>query len=208
MNKKTQQDVDYTPKPAGYIKIKEALKTLLTYKEFSSITWSEIANTAGVNEGLIYKYFKDKRNLLHVVLHEYLEEFVADLIHALGGIQGSLNKLRKIAWFQISLYNRRRVYPKAIFLEVRNYPGYYNSITYETVKRFSRIVSDVINEGIENGEIRNDIPPKSIRQIFLGAIEHICLPAVIFDKPMDPDSYTDAICKVIFSGIAKDTLDK
>ncbi len=59
--------------PPGRIKIMNALRSLLEEKEFSAITWAEIAQTAGVNEGLIYKYFKDRRNLLHQVLKEYLE---------------------------------------------------------------------------------------------------------------------------------------
>ena len=46
--------------PAGYTKNIEALKQLLRQKEFSAITWAEIATTAGVNEALIYKYFRDR----------------------------------------------------------------------------------------------------------------------------------------------------
>ncbi len=41
--------------PPGKVKIMEALKVLLEQKEFASITTSELAATAGVTEGLIYK---------------------------------------------------------------------------------------------------------------------------------------------------------
>jgi hypothetical protein len=57
--------------PPGHLKISKAMISLLKKKNFDVITWAEIANTAGVNEALIYKYFKDKRNLLHYVLREY-----------------------------------------------------------------------------------------------------------------------------------------
>ncbi|MBE9545213.1 MAG: TetR/AcrR family transcriptional regulator, partial [Proteobacteria bacterium] len=60
------------PLPPGRIKIAQALKYLLEEKEFSAITTAEIAKNAGVTEALIYKYFKDKRDLLHQVLSEYL----------------------------------------------------------------------------------------------------------------------------------------
>ena len=59
--------------PPGRIKITRALESLLERKEFSAITTAEIARKTGVTDALIYKYFKDKRDLLHQVLSEYLE---------------------------------------------------------------------------------------------------------------------------------------
>ena len=62
--------------PPGRIKIVRALKQLLVQKDFNSITTAEIAKTAGVTEGLIYKYFNDKRDLLYKVLLELFEMFL------------------------------------------------------------------------------------------------------------------------------------
>ena len=60
------------PHAPGKTKIMAALRSLLEDKEFVSITTAEIARNAGVTEALIYKYFHDKRDLLHQVLAEYL----------------------------------------------------------------------------------------------------------------------------------------
>ena len=62
--------------PPGKVKIAEALKILLREKDFNSITTADISRTSGVNEALIYRYFKDKRGLLHDVLAEYLEGYI------------------------------------------------------------------------------------------------------------------------------------
>ncbi|HAA03257.1 MAG TPA: hypothetical protein DCE18_07785, partial [Syntrophobacteraceae bacterium] len=72
-------DVPQKRLPPGKVKIMEALKVLLEQKEFASITISELASTAGVTEGLIYKYFKDKRDVLHVVLSDYVDFFLTRL---------------------------------------------------------------------------------------------------------------------------------
>ena len=45
--------------PPGKIKIAGALQTLLKEKDFNSITSAEIAKTSGVNQALIYRYYKD-----------------------------------------------------------------------------------------------------------------------------------------------------
>jgi TetR/AcrR family fatty acid metabolism transcriptional regulator len=189
--------------PPGRVKIMEALRSLLREKEFSAITWSEIARTAGVNEGLIYKYFKDRRNLLYEVLKEQLERRRARLDLDLKGIEGALNKLRKLIWSSIHQYHSDRVFSRILLLEVRSFPDYYQSDPYRLVKIYADTILDIIEEGVRAGEIRNDVSPRNLRQIILGTIEHFCLPGLIFDKDMSPDIMTEDICKALFQGFAR-----
>jgi len=191
------------PFPPGRIKIADALKRLLEQKEFSSITTAEIAKTAGVTEALIYKYFEDKRGLLHQVLKEYLEQYLVQFQMDMKGIKGALNKLRKLIWGHINVYSTNRVFARILLLEVRNYPDYYRSETYELVKKYSNILLDIIEEGVQEGEIRDDIPAKFIRQVILGSIEHVCLTGVIFQRGISQDELTEDLCTFIFKGIAK-----
>jgi AcrR family transcriptional regulator len=190
------------PKPSGRTKLADALRQLLAKKDFSSITTAEISRTSGVNESLIYRYFGDKRGLLHAVLDEYLENFVEQVDWGLRGIEGAKNKLRKYIWSTIYFYDQDRVFSKILLLEVRNYPGYFTSETYGIVKQYTSLMLQLIEDGIKSGEIRKDLDPRSIRQIVLGGIEHLVLPAVINDGPLDPDLLTDQFCLLIFGGIA------
>ena len=189
--------------PPGRTKIADALRSLLAHKEFTAITTAEIARTAGVTEALIYKYFKDKRGLLHTVLGEYLEHFLNQAEGDLNGVTGALNKLRTIIRFHIHMYASNRVFAKILLLEVRNYPEYFNSEPYGIVKRYGKVILDILNEGIQVGEIRADIPVSMMRQIILGSIEHACLPAIVFDQMIDPDEVADSICHAVFNGIAR-----
>ena len=189
--------------PPGRTKILEALNSLLEKKDFQAITWAEIANTAGVNEALIYKYFGDKRNLLHQLLSEFLQDFVEDVKIALRGIEGAVNKLRKLVWSHIHIYNRQRVFAKILVLEVRNYPDYFQSETYQFAKEFGKVLTEVLGEGIQDAIFRDDIPVQDMRQIILGAIEHICLPNIVYNREMDPTVLTERIMKSIVEGIRK-----
>jgi len=191
------------PYPPGRIKIANSFITLLEQKEFNSITTAEIARNAGVTEALIYKYFEDKRGLLHQVLEEYLEQYLVQFELDLKGIKGALNKIRKLIWSHIHVYSNNRVFAKILFLEVRNHLDYYNSETYGLVKDYSKILLDIIEEGVQSGEIRDDIPVKLIRQVVFGSIEHVCLTGVIFRREISPDELTEDLCKFIFSGIER-----
>lgn len=191
------------PFPPGRIKICEALKQLLAEKEFGAITTAEIARTAGVTEGLIYKYFEDKRDLLHQVLGEYMESFLTNAERDLKGIKGALNKLRKLIWSHLNMYMTHRVFARILVFEVRNFPDYFRSDAYQIVKRYGRIIEDILDEGVRAGEIRGDISAAVIRQLILGGIEHVCLPGLIFNLEIPVDTLAEELCALVFDGIAK-----
>lgn len=186
----------------GKTKIMTALRSLLEDKEFVSITTAEIARTAGVTEALIYKYFHDKRDLLHQVLAEYLGVMIARAETDVRGIKGALHQLRKLIWSHVNMYADNRVFARILLLEVRNYPDYFSSDAYQMVKHYTNFLLALIEKGVEEGSIRSDIPATAIRQVILGAIEHACLPGIIFNYAIQTDELSDQLCESIFNGIA------
>ncbi len=92
-----------------------------------------------------------------------------------------------------------------VLIEVRNYPDYYKSETYQRVKEYSDIVLHIIEEGVRNNEIRGDISPKLIRYAILGSIEQVCLSGITLGRNIDPDDLTDQLCEFFFKGIKKES---
>ncbi len=195
-------DVSEKRFPPGKVKMMQALKTLLEQKEFASITIAELAQTAGITEGLIYKYFKDKRDLLHAVLADYVDFFISRLETDLQGVEGTLNQLRTMIRIHVAMYAYNRVFSRILLLEVRNHPDYFRSEAYATVKRYTDMLKGIIEKGIEEGSIRRDVPAEAIRQVILGGIEHTCLPGVLFHHALKPEEASDRLCDIIFRGIA------
>ncbi len=188
--------------PPGHVKIENALRTLLEQKDFNSITTAEIARTSGVNEALIYRYFKDKRGLLHHVLANDLRAFVFQIKTDLEERSGALDKLHSLIRGHIHYYAENRIFAKILLLEVRNYPAYFESETYRIVQDYGQMILELIKKGVEAGEIRSDLEPARIRQTILGGIEHMCLPGVIFGRSIPADRYADDLCEIISHGIS------
>lgn len=188
----------------GGLKIVDAFIMLLRKKEFSTITTAEIAEVSGVNESLIYRYFGSKRELLHSVLYYFVDDYLQDISLKLRGLRGSLNKLRKIIWEHIHLYQHNLVFAKILLLEVRNYPGYFQSETYGVVKRYTKFIREIIEDGIRGGEIDSNVPSWVIMQIIMAGIEHLSMPSLLFDKNLSTDELTEHFCNILFEGIKKD----
>jgi len=189
--------------PPGRIKIMNALSELMREKDFHSITTAEIAATAGVTEGLIYKYFKDKKDLLYQVLNGHFQTFQEHIVLKIKTQRSAIEQLTIIIKTSLNSYAANRVFAKILLLEVRNSPNYFQSDAYEMVKIYSRTILDIINHGMATGEIRQNINPYALRQVILGSIEHACLGEVIFGKELDTDQVADHICNIIFRGAQK-----
>lgn len=187
--------------PKAKVNLVKALRELLENKDFNSITTAEIANTAQANEALIYRYFGNKRGLLHRVLDEYLNEALIQIQENLEELHDPLQKLRSIIKDTFEIYNQHRVFAKIILLEVRSFPGYFKSKTYQVVRRYARLYFDVIQEGINSGDIKDDIPPSYIRDGIIGALEHMVMPAVVFGKDMQPELFTEKLYQIFIQGI-------
>ncbi len=134
--------------PAGGIKIAEAFKQLLDGKDFSDITIEDIVNTSGMNAALIYKYYGDKRGLLHQLLSEGFDRYLAGLERELKGIKGALNKLRKIVWIHVSLIKENRVLGRILLLEARSHQSFFASDGYQKIRQYNAIIRGIIEEGI------------------------------------------------------------
>jgi len=189
--------------PKGKLMLADAMRNLLIDKDFQSITTAEIARVAKANEALIYRYFGDKRGLLHYVLEEYMKTTQVKINAALEELDGSIEKLKKIIWMTLDIYNSHRVFAKILLIEVRNYPGYFESETYGLIKAYGKTMLTLIEKAVEEGKIRNDSQPVFIRNAIIGAVEHLCLPYVIFGKQFSPNVLSDNVYKIVFEGVLK-----
>lgn len=188
--------------PPGRTRILNALAVLLEAKEFNSITTAEIAREADVTEGLIYKYFKDKRELLYQVLKELFQIVIDQIEKDISTVDGSLDKLRMFIRSSVRSYADGRVFSRIILLEVRNAPSFFESEAYQLVRVYSKRLKEILEEGIEAGEIQADIDIKALREMIFGAVEHACLTSIIFNREISVERVTEQLCRIIFCGIA------
>ncbi|MCG6908533.1 MAG: TetR/AcrR family transcriptional regulator [Deltaproteobacteria bacterium] len=192
--------------PPAMLKLAAAMRRLLRTKDFNSITTAEISRTAGANEALIYRYFKDKRGLLHQVLYDYLLDFHTEVQNEINAVPDALGKLKCLIRTHIRMYDSNRVFARILLLEVRNFPAYFESTTYRLVKGYGKMVSDIIVDGVAAGEIRDDVPVSRIRDLILGGIEHFCIAEVIFNHKLAVDETAGHLCELLFSGIKAESV--
>ena len=188
--------------PPGRIKIMKSFYALMKEKDFHSITTAEIARNAAVTEGLIYKYFKDKKDLIYQVLNDHFSEFLVKIENRAAHEKTCAEQLEVIIYTSLESYVDNRVFSKILLLEVRNSPDFFNSDAYGLVRKYAGIILGIIEEGIKNKEFKSDTDPYVLRKVILGAIEHACLGEIIFGREFDIDQVVSGITNIIFNGVS------
>ncbi len=186
--------------PPGRIKIMKAFSLLMSQKDFHSITTAEIARNAEVTEGLIYKYFKDKKDLLYQVLNEHFLEFQAKIENRVANEKTCIEQLEVIIFTSLESYAANRIFSKILLLEVRNSLDFFESGAYEMIRKYTRTILSIIEKGLEAGELKPETDPHILRKVILGAIEHACLGEIIFGREFDIDDVSTGISNIVFNG--------
>ncbi|MBC8439537.1 MAG: TetR/AcrR family transcriptional regulator [Deltaproteobacteria bacterium] len=186
--------------PPGRIKIMKSFSLLMAQKDFHSITTAEIAKNAQVTEGLIYKYFKDKKDLLYQVLNKHFVEFQTKIESRIAKENNCIKQLEIIIFSSLESYADNRIFSKILLLEVRNSLDFFDSGAYEMIRKYSRTILEIIKKGLKEGELKSDIDPLILRKVILGAIEHACLGEIIFGRKLDIDKVSTGIANIVFNG--------
>jgi TetR/AcrR family transcriptional regulator, fatty acid metabolism regulator protein len=196
-----EEDSEVLRIPPGGVKIMKAMVTLLQEKNFNSITTAEISRLAGVNESLIYRYFNDKRGLLHRILAAYFRLHLALIRLDVSEFTGAVDKLRILIKGTISFHKKYSVFSRILLLEVRNHPTYFQSDAYDLAKEYSVLINEIIHQGIEHHEIRDDIPLSCMRDIIIGGIERACMRPAILDRDFDEELLAENLAEAVLGGL-------
>uniref|UniRef100_A0A7C4AQ39 TetR/AcrR family transcriptional regulator n=1 Tax=Desulfomonile tiedjei TaxID=2358 RepID=A0A7C4AQ39_9BACT len=186
--------------PPGGVKLMQALRSLLETRHFDSITTAEIASVAGVNEALIYRYFGDKRGLLHKILAEYFKIHLAQIRNDVACGEDAVGKLRVLIEGTISFHKINSVFSRILLLEVRNNPAYFQSEAYELARQYSRLINEIIEQGIREKVMRSDIPLSCMRDVLIGSIERACMRPAIFEKDFDEKRLARHLADAVIGG--------
>ena len=140
---------------------------------FDDASVSEIARKAGVAEGTIYQYFRNKQDLFFAIPREKTKAFSGQLDLHLEGVTDARDKIRKFIWYYLYFFKTNPDYARSLMLEMRVSRDFRKSKSHKGVRRFTKQALDIIKEGQEQGVVRRDIDMYLSRHLLLGILEHV-----------------------------------
>ena len=187
--------------PAKSAAILKAAEVIFARKGFNETTISDIAKRAEVSEATIYDYFSSKEELLFSIPAETIHQYQEKNIEILEYFQGAANKLRFLIYRHLKLYASNPDYANVVMLILKGNRNFLKTEAYRIVQRSARNTTQVLEEGIQNGEFRPNINPHLVRGMIWGTIEHLVTRKSLLGKPQNLLGLADDIVNTIFNGI-------
>lgn len=179
----------------------QAAIEVFSKKDFKTASVSEIARKAGVADGTIYQYFRNKEDLFFSIPIEKTNEFRSQLELHLQGISGALNKIRKFVWYFLYFFKVNPDYGRILMLEMRVSRSFVKTDTYDFLKRSVGQVLEIITEGQEEGVIRKDTDIYILRHLVLGTLEHIVSRWLLKDGKYDLLEHHQEVSRLIIDAL-------
>lgn len=192
----------FSPQDKNFIILKAA-KEIFSQKGFHNTTISQVAKAAGVASGTIYEYFENKEALFFSIASARCEAFDKELTIHLSGLKCSFDKIRKYIWFYLYFFQKDPIYADLLLLNMRVNPRFSKSEAYAWVKKSTREIIEMVQEGQSDGMFRDDIDAYSIRHLILGSLEHVTTRWLLKGKSFDMLAESEKISNLIIEAIKR-----
>lgn len=184
-----------------YHRILEAAVKVFARQGFHQSTVAQIAKEAGVADGTIYLYFKNKNDIL-VNFFSYKTKLVFDRFREeVDKADNSFDKLRNLIRRHLTEFQRDR--DMAVVYQVETHQN--SRLVEEQIRQMSKMYHDIISEiveiGQEEGNIRKDLYVGLVKRFVLGGVDEVINTWIHSEGTYDLVSMADPLVDLFIRGI-------
>jgi TetR/AcrR family fatty acid metabolism transcriptional regulator len=151
-----------------------AATSVFSEKGYNKATMVEVANAAGVAEGTIYEYFKNKEDLLFSIPQERFIKY-RERLQSTFHSDNPVIKLRRMIWYHFGFFLSDRKLLEIFLYDIKLNKEFYQSNAYTAYLQYIDLLHDILNEGKEKGIFRTDVDNRVYRNLFLGTFTHLTM---------------------------------
>lgn len=134
------------------------------------LTTAGIAKAVGISEANIYRHFKNKDAVLTAVVED-LEDAVSSLKTVTAAAKSPLGRLALIFKLHLSHIEENKGVPRLVFSSELHFRQDLRDKLSSLINRYLKMLTGVLDSGVEDGTIRDSIDSKAMAQLFVGMIQ-------------------------------------
>jgi TetR/AcrR family fatty acid metabolism transcriptional regulator len=184
-----------------YHRILEAAVKVFAEKGFFQSTISQIAREAEVADGTIYLYFKNKDDILIQFFSYKTMQVFTRFREEVDKADNTIDKLRNLIHRHLKEFQNDR--NMAVVYQAETHQ--INRLVEEQIKEMSKlyldIVSEIVEQGQEEGVIRKDLYLGLVKRFILGAVDEVINTWIHSGGKYDLVSMADPLVDLFLKGI-------
>jgi len=184
-----------------YHRILEAAVKVFADQGFFQSTVSQIAKEAGVADGTIYLYFKNKDDILVQFFSYKTKQVFARFREEVDKADNTIDKLRNLIRRHLEEFQCDRNMAVVYQAETHQSSRLVEKQIKEMSKMYFDIVSEIIEQGQEEGVIKKDLYLSLVKRFILGAVDEVISTWLHSSSKYDLVSMADPLVELFLNGI-------
>lgn len=184
-----------------YNQIIDAAVKVIAQNGYHNSQVSRIAKEAGVADGTIYLYFKNKEDILISLFEEKMGIFVEKSKERLDKETSIEKKLFCLIEMHLMQLEANHDLALVTQLELRQSNIELRTKINAILKNYSNLIDSVVLEGIEKGFFCKDLDYRIARQIIFGSIDEVATNWVMNDRKYPLTPLAKPINEMLLNGL-------
>jgi len=181
-------------------RILDAAVRVFAKKGYHGAKVAEIAKRAGIADGTVYLYFRNKEDILVSLFDEVMERHIAQARVELKGAKGAAAKLRLVAQHHLKLFSGNRDLAVVFQVELRQSTKFLERFTASWLQDYFGVLQDVIAQGQREGSIRADLPKKLATKALFGILDEMVTSWTLGRKDYDVGNLAEPVVDLFLRG--------
>src|SRR5213592_5053074 len=165
---------------------------------------SDIAREAGIASGTIYLYFKTKDDILVRLFREKMAEWVALVRKEVAAERDPLAKIRKIVALHFRVIQENPDLAEVVQVELRQGQKFFRGASAHEISAYFDLIGSVLQEGVEAGVFRRDLPVKVAIKMLFGAMDQVTTSWVLGKRGYRLADAAEPVANIFLKGVTRD----
>jgi len=166
---------------------------------------ADIARAAGVADGTVYLYFKNKEDILHSIFNRSMEEAIAEGRQLLAEIRDPREKLRQIAQLHLERLGDDRDLAVVFQVELRGSTKFMEEFSAAGLAEYLGLIRATFEEGQKAGVFRRDLNSKVVAKVLFGALDEMATNWILSKRRYKLAPLADQVLDIFLNGVITKT---
>lgn len=162
---------------------------------------SDVARAAGIADGTVYLYFKNKDDLLTSIFSWAMGEFLNRARAQLTELKEPREKLRSFANLHFSLLEQERDIAIVFQIELRQSTKFMEQFSITYLAEYLQMLREIIEEGQRSGSFRKGINSKLMAKLLFGMLDEMATNWVLSHGNHSLATMADSVLDIFFNGV-------
>lgn len=163
---------------------------------------ADIAGEAGVADGTIYLYFRNKEDILVSLFDQVMAEHIARGREEIEATRGAAARLEVIARHHLRLLGGNRDLAVVFQVELRQSTKFMEKFTASWLQDYLSLISGVIEEGQRDGSFRPEVSRKLATKAFFGALDEMVTSWILSPNEYDLVKQAGPVVDLFLGGVS------